>query len=259
MKLLSSASGILALGMAISATQASSAGPDPSPAARIGGAWKLNRELSENPAQKMMDAMRTLGGPGGGRSGGGGMGGGGRSGGGSMGGGGMRGGGPGPGGAGAGFAIDEPPLDGTPEVDRRPGPDSNQGDNQSSGRRGPEQNGGRPRGRMAGPIPSPEFQIDQDGDNLAFRTEHNLRLLHSDGQKRKKENASGKAEVTAKFVKQSLVVETKNEQSGKRKETYTLREDNKLEIDFDISGSGRMPDLKFKLVYDAATGPPERF
>lgn len=107
-----------------------------------------------------------------------------------------------------------------------------------------------------GPVASPQFQIDQEGDNLTFRTERNLRLLHSDGEKRKKEGEMGKQEIVAKFVKNSLVIETKREQGGKRKETYTLREDRTLQIDFDIEGSGRMPGVKFKLVYDAA--PPSQ-
>jgi hypothetical protein len=108
-------------------------------------------------------------------------------------------------------------------------------------------------------VPSPLFHIEQDGDNIAFRTDANLRLLHSDGQKRKRENGAGKQEVTARFIKGSLVVETKGEQGSKRKETYTLREDRKLEVTFDISGSGRTPGLKFKLVYDAAPATPARF
>ena len=103
---------------------------------------------------------------------------------------------------------------------------------------------------MRGPTPSPEFQIDQEGDNLAFRTSENLRLLHSDGAKYKKEGAFGKQDVTAKFVKGTLVIETKGERGGKRKETYTLREDKRLQIDFETEGSGRMPGVKFKLVYD---------
>ena len=63
--------------------------------------------------------------------------------------------------------------------------------------------------------------------------------------------------MTARFVKRSLVVETKGARGGKRKETYTLRDDQRLEVAFDISGAGRMPGLKFKLVYDpaAATAP----
>jgi len=55
----------------------------------------------------------------------------------------------------------------------------------------------------------------------------------------------------AKVVKGTLVVETKPEMGAKRKETYTLLPDGKLQIDFDFSESGRIPGLKFKLVYDA--------
>ena len=103
--------------------------------------------------------------------------------------------------------------------------------------------------------PSPEFTIDQDGDNLAFRTERNLRLLHTDGEKRKKEGEAGKLDVVAKFAKGALIVESRPESGGKRKETYALRADGKLQIDFDFEGSGPVPSLKFKLVYEAAPTP----
>ena len=106
-----------------------------------------------------------------------------------------------------------------------------------------------------GMAPSSEFTIDQEGDTLAFRTESNLRLLHTDGTKRKKEGEAGKFEVVAKFVKGTLVIESRPEAGGKRKETYTLQGDGALRIDFDFEGSGRMPGLKFKLVYDAAPAP----
>ncbi len=106
---------------------------------------------------------------------------------------------------------------------------------------------------------SPEFVIEQEGDNLAFRTESNLRLLHSDGQKRKKEDAAGKLDVVARFLKGSLVIESRPEMGGKRKETYSIEPDGKLHIDFDIESSGPMPGLKFKLVYDPASGPAAQF
>jgi hypothetical protein len=104
-------------------------------------------------------------------------------------------------------------------------------------------------------MPSPEFRIEQEGDSIALRTEANLRLLRSDGQKRKRESGGVEQDVIARFVKGSLVVETKGERGGKRRETYTLREDKKLQIDFDIDGAGRMPGLKFKLVYDPSPAP----
>ena len=133
------------------------------------------------------------------------------------------------------LTASEPPLDGA-DVERerpeKPGP-----------------SGGRPRDpRIAA---SPEFSIDQDGDNLAFRTERNLRLLHSDGTKRKKEGDFGKSEVTAKIVKGALVVETKPEAGGKRKETYVIDPEGRLAVDFEMEGPGST--VKFKLVYDAVT------
>ncbi len=171
-------------------------------------------------------------GGGGGRPGGGGGGGG-------MGGPGSRGPG-GPGGAGGGMWSGEPPLDGPPAVERPQ--EAEAGDGQGSR---------RPRGGM-GPVPSPQFTIEQEGDSIAFRTETNLRILRSDGQKRKKEGGAGRLEVTTKFVRGALVIESRPEMGGKRKETYTLRPDKKLEIDVEIAASEPMPGLKFKLVYDAA-------
>lgn len=228
---------------------------------RLAGTWKLNKPLSDDPARKMMETVRGGGGPergggmggpgGGGRGGGGGMGGpgGGGRGGGGMGepgggmGGGMGGGGRGPGSrgpggrGGMGFMGEEPPLDGATENGEPP----------DQGRPGPR--------RPMGMAPSPEFTIDQDGDNLAIRSESNLRLLHTDGSKRKREGATGKVEVVAKFLKGALVIESRPEVGGRRRETYTLQPDGKLRIDFDFEGSGPMPALKFKLVYDSSPAP----
>jgi hypothetical protein len=106
---------------------------------------------------------------------------------------------------------------------------------------------------------SPQFSIEQEGDNMAFRTTANLRLLQTDGEKRKTEGSVGKVEVTAKFLKNSLVVETKAEAGGKRKETYTILQDGKLQADFDFEGFGQMPALKFRLIYDTAPAPTPRF
>ena len=279
----------LAIGLAYGFSRGAAAAPETSAPIDLGGVWKFNRELSDNPGQKMMEAMRNAGnfggrgrgGPGGGGGGMGGPGGGGGRGGGGRGGGGGEQGGPGggagrggrgPGGAGGGMMGGEPPLDGAPEGDRpqEPGVEGQGG----QGPRGEGQGGQRPpqpqrdsegggdndagarrRGRGMGPVPSRQFKIEQEGDNLAFRTEGNLRLLHSDGQKRAKEGDGGRQDVTARFIKGALVIETKAERGGKRKETYTLREDKKLQIDFDIEGSGPMPGMRFKLVYDAATPP----
>lgn len=242
---------VLALGIGGGAiTSDAAAGAPPAVAPQLGGTWKLNKDLSENPGARMLEAMRGAGGQGGrgmgGPGGGGGMGrgGGGMSGGrpggaGGMGGPGGRGTG-GPGGTGGGRMGDgEPPLDGTPVDDRAQGTEG----------RG-SQEPGRPRGAI-GPIPSSQFTIEQEGDNLAFRTENNLRILRADGQKRKKEGAAGRLEVTTKFLKGALIIESRPEMGGKRKETYSLRQDGKLEINFEIEGSGPAPSLKFRLVYDA--------
>ena len=265
MKISHSAAAALALGLAFCFSKASVAASEAAGTVNLGGVWKLNKELSDDPGVKMMEAMRNGGGERGGPGGGGGMPGGGGSGRRGGAGGGSRPGGPGgANGGGIGMMGSEPPLDGTPDDNRPQG--SGAGGQGQGGRRpqGPppgaggnatnDQNQRRP-GRGMGPIPSPELTIEQENDNLAFRTENNLRLLHSDGQKRMKEGDFGKQDVIARFIKGALVIETKAERGGKRKETYTLREDKKLEIDFDIEGSSPMPGLKFKLVYDAAAPP----
>jgi len=110
-----------------------------------------------------------------------------------------------------------------------------------------------------GLVPTPQFHIEQDGGNIAFRSESNLRLLHSDGQKRKRQNGASSQEVTTRFVGGTLVIETKSDPGGKRKETYTLRGDRTLQIDFDLSSSGRFPGVKFHLVYDLVPAPASGF
>lgn len=282
----------IALGLALGLGPEALAAPaDAAAPLKLAGLWRLNRELSENPGAKMMDALRDRGGPGGGGRGmggpgGGGMGGGGMGGPGGGGGMGGPGGGMGPGGGGGmggpgggrggrgpggpGMFAAEPPLDGTPEVGRPEGagrrggaPPAEGGDAGARSPQGPppdrearQGQGGRRGPGGFGPIPSPEFTIEQDGDNLAMRTENNLRLLHTDGQKRRKEGEAGRFDVTARFVKGTLLIESRPETGGKRKETYTLLPDGKLQIDFELEGSGPMPDLKFKLVYEA-TAPSQ--
>lgn len=271
MKAMKTTPACLVLALTAGLVAASSRASEPaSPPLKLAGTWKLNKSLSDDPARKMMEGMRAgggtegggrpgggggaMGGPGGGGGGmggpggGGGMGGGGREGSGGMGGPGGR----GPGGrSGGGFMGGEPPLDGTPG-------DRPQGERPQGGAPGaggpPDQDGRGPR-RPMGMAPSPEFTIDQEGDNLAMRTGNNLRLLHTDGGKRKKEGEAGRLEVVAKFVKGALVIESRPEAGGKRKETYTLQADGKLRIDFDFEGSDPMPGLKFKLVYDPAPTP----
>ncbi len=237
----------LALGAGFLAASSRASEPPQAPV-NLAGTWKLDRSLSDDPARKVMEAMRASGGgergerPRGEGGGMGGSGGGGRGGGGggSMGGGGREGGGGrAPGGRGGSFFGGEPPLDGDAGEDRQPS------------ERGQVQDGRGPRGAM-GLAPSLEFVIDQDGDNLAFRTENNLRLLHTDGEKRKKETDAGRLEVAAKFVKGVLVIESRPEAGGKHREIYSRPSDRTLQVDFEFEGSGPMPGLKFKLVYEAA-------
>jgi hypothetical protein len=221
-------------------------------APKLAGRWKLNRQLSDDPARKMTESMTQGEGPGGrgsgprGRGGPGGqsgMDGGGRGGGGQGGmGGGERGGG------GMGGPGMRSPFDGGASSDQeeRPDPPRTRGGSENGGPPG----GGGPRGPRFRMAASPEFSIDQDGDNLAFRSEHNLRLLHSDGRKRKKENELGKLEVEAKVVKGALVIETKSEGGARRKEIYAIDDEGRLRIEVETS-AGRST-VKFNLVYDAA-------
>jgi len=235
----------LALAVGLLATSSRASEPPQAPV-NLAGTWRLDKSLSDDPARKVMEAMRAGGGgergerPRGEGGGMGGSGGGGRggAGGGSMGGG-REGGGRGPGGHGGSFFGGEPPLDGDASEDRPPA------------ERAPGQDGRGPRGPM-GLAPSLEFTIDQDGDNLAFRTENNLRLLHTDGEKRKKEGDFGRLEVVAKFVKGTLVIESRPEAGGKRREIYSRPSQNRLQVDFEFEASGPVAGVKFKLVYEAA-------
>ena len=255
----------LALTLAAGFVAASSRASEPPQApVNLAGTWKLDKSLSDDPARKFREAMPNGGGERGGRPGGegGGMGGppggggrsGGMGGGSPMGGGGREGGGHGPGGRGGGFFGGEPPLDGTPGGDRPQG-ERPQGQGSEPGSAGPGGPDGRGERRPMTIAPSLEFTIDQDGDNLAFRTEGNLRLLHTDGEKRKKEGDAGRIEVIAKFVKGTLVIESRPEAGGKRREIYSRPADGRLQVDVEFEGSGPMPGLKFKLVYEAAPAP----
>ena len=136
----------------------------------------------------------------------------------------------------------EIPLDGNSDADHPAVEDTASSDSD-----------GRPQRRPMGIAPSPEFSIDQDANVMAFRHGTSLRLLQTDGKKTQSESLGSKSEVSAKFVKDALVVETKAESGGKRKETYTVLQDGKLRADFDFEGFGRMPAVKFKLIYDPVT------
>jgi len=278
MKPIQTASLSLALGLFAGLAAASNRASDPPQApVKLSGTWKLNKDLSDDPAQKMRElrsasgSERGGGGGGMGGHGGGGMGGHGGGGGGGMGGrcGGGYGGGRGGGGqragggsgtsgeqhrGGSGFMGGEPPLDGGAGEDR-PNGQSQPGQGTDPGAGGPPPDQEAHSQRRPTLAPSPQFAIEQEDNVMVFRTPANLRLVNSDGEKQKKEDAAGKVEVTAKFLKGSLVIETKAETGGKRKETYTILQDGKLQADFDFEGFGQMPALKFKLIYDAAPAP----
>ncbi|MCM2255374.1 MAG: hypothetical protein NDJ94_06845 [Vicinamibacteria bacterium] len=208
----------------------------------ITGPWVLDAEHSDDPAAKLREAMESMrgrdrGSEGGGRGGPGGMGGGGGMGGpGGMGGGrgGGMGGPGGPGGRGTGSereSFDEPPLDGV-----RPRASGAEGED---GLRGPR-----------GPVPSPQFVIEEHEGALIFSTERGSRRLRADGQKHKRDGADGRArEVVARWHEGGLEVKTGGLR-GAMKERYRLREDGRLQVDFELGGGqGPMPAVKFRLVY----------
>lgn len=209
----------------------------------ITGPWVLDAEHSDDPAAKLRERMESMrgrgrGGEGGGPGGPGGMGGG-RGGPGGMGGGrgGGMGGPGGPGGPGSrgtgseGESFDEPPLDGV-----RPWANGAEGE---EGPRGPR-----------GPVPSPQFVIEEHEGVLIFSTERGSRRLRADGLKHKKDGADGRArQVVARWHEGRLEVKTGGLR-GAMKERYRLREDGRLQIDFELGGGqGPMPAVKFRLVY----------
>ena len=75
MKISHFAAAALALGLAFCFSKASVAASEAAGTVNLGGVWKLNKELSDDPGVKMMEAMRSGGGRGMGGPGGGGMGG----------------------------------------------------------------------------------------------------------------------------------------------------------------------------------------
>jgi len=179
------------------------------------GQWTLNADLSEDPREKMQEAMEKLrGGGGGGR--GGGMGGRGGRGGGMGGGGGRAGGGGG--------------MDG------------------GGGRGGQE---GR---RLPAPtfFSAKELTITHIAPAVAIVEPDGLvRTLQPDGEKYQVEHGEG--EVKTRWKGDALVVETKTER-GKMKETWSGSPQTglltvKLEIE---PGGGRMPKVEVRRVYDPA-------
>lgn len=210
----------------------------------ITGPWVLDAEHSDDPAAKLREARESMRGHGrsgeaGGRSGPGGMGGGGRGGRGGIGGpggmgGGRAGGRSGPGGPGdrgtgpEGESFGQPPLDGVR----------------------PRASGAEVEAGPRGPVPSPQFVIEEHEGALIFSTERGSRRLRADGVKRKKDDAGERArEVVARWHEGSLEVKTGGLR-GATKERYRLREDGRLQIDFELGGGqGPMPAVKFRLVY----------
>jgi len=195
----------------------------------LAGHWVLNKEKSDDPAKKMMDAMTSnRGGFGGGMGGRGGVGGGGMRGGGT----GNRGGRPGE--AGGPGWTSEPPLDGEtpPTADAKPAEDQ-----QAQARR-------RPRG----PVPSAKLEIEQQAEQVTLKSPTHVRTILVDAQTHDQEGAL--TNVTARFKNGALEVESKGERGG-RVERYSVKE-GRLVIEFENEGMGPRPGYKFRLVYDRA-------
>ena len=177
--------------------------------------WTLNKELSDDPAQKMKEARGT-GGPGPGGGGGYGGGGGHRGGGGGYGGGGHRGGGGGYGGGGS----------------HGGGPDARQA--------------GRPNLK-----PPAEMAVTQlEPDFVVVEPEAQIRTLHPDNHKYK--NDTEGSEVQARWDKSQLVVETTTSRGSKITETWSLSPDkHRLTVLRKIE-SQWMSGVTVKTVYDVA-------
>jgi hypothetical protein len=188
--------------------------PTQSPARQaLVGEWRLNPDLSEDPREKMMEAMqqrRQRGGMGRGGGMGGGMGRGGGMGG--RGGGGMgRGGGKGPGG------------------DR---------DGGAEGRRPP----------MMSFFSATELTITHIEPAVAIVEPDGLvRTLQPDGERYQVEHGDG--EVRTRWDGHRLVVETKTER-GRMKETWSVSPDSgRLTVRLELGG-GRMPTVEVDRVYE---------
>src|SRR5574340_1006281 len=216
-------------GLGLAATPTPEPRPETAPSVLL-GRWAFNKELSEDPAWKLREAMERGRGMEPGMGGMGGRGGSwpGRE--------GMR----SPDG-GMGL-FGEPPLDGARS---EPPADA------------PEDPGPQGRRRPRGPAPSPILIFEDDSGALALSSEHAARLLRPDGKKYPKDGPEGQTfEQQTRWEKGRLVVKTNSEWGAGRTEKYRVREDGRLEIEIEMQGGLRMPNVKFKLVYDHAPVPP---
>lgn len=204
------------LSLSLVAPVASNAGPRPD----FSGTWKLNEELSENPWDKIIEAMPErppgsgrggFGGPGGGRGRGGGRGGDGR------------------GGFGGGRG-------------RGPGGDGDRGQ--------------RMRDRMRSLIEGASLlTIEHQDPRLTIRgAGNNERTLFTDGRDAGFQFASDLWEAKAKWKKgRKVVLKAKSARGRKLSETIEFSEgDSRLMITIKMDGGGRMPSFEFVRVYDPA-------
>jgi hypothetical protein len=186
------------------------------------GRWTLDKELSEDPAQKMREARPegSRGGEGGGGYGGGHHGGGGGYGGGGYGGG-HRGGGGYGGGGGRGGASGS-------------GSDASRGASRPSLR------------------PPAEMAVTQiEPDVVVVEPEAQIRTLHPDGHKYKSETDG--TEVQARWEKGQLLVETTTPRGSKVTETWSVSPDKRRLIVTRKIESQWMSGVTVKTVYDSGT------
>lgn len=190
------------------------------------GKWQRNDEESDNPQEKMREAMEAIRQQGGGRGGGMGGGTGGR-------GGGMAG---GTGGRGGGMAG---------------------GTGDRGGSR--EGRGGREAG-MAN-LMAAAAQIETVLENNEFQVipsgEGRVRIFYLDGKKHKQETANGmKIETKSELKGSRILVEQKMEQGREIKSTYELGPDGSLMIVTTQLEGGRMPEpIIIRTVYNAILEP----
>ncbi len=191
------------------------------PRVDLSGHWRLDKEKSDNPREKMQQGMRGghergMGGPG-------------------MGGPGM--GGPGMGGGPRGG----PGMGGGP-----PG-----------GGRGP---GGRPdpEAMMQREAALAELQIEHKDPELTITDANDQRrFLYTDGRETRRDSENGQSlEVKSRWKDGRVVVEMNGER-GKVTETYRLAgEGRQLVVETRVEGRGQMPAFSFKRVYDLVTDQP---
>jgi hypothetical protein len=209
------------------------AGAAPSERPNFSGAWKLNVDASDNPREKMHEAMHGRGGPGGGFGGRGGYG--------------RGGGGGGPGGGGGGMG----------------GPGGSRGRGGYGRGGGDADGGGRPSEDTLHALDEElaHLTIVHVDPQLTIRYgDGRERVLWTDGRDPGPPDPSVELPVAAPLLaraswdRQKLTVHGESPRGGKVTEVYELVADGKrLFVDVTTAGNGRMPKMTIRRVYDVDT------